>query len=472
MKQFARFFAEATHQLSNWDAIVSSSDLLQKTVSLLNELEALGGEAYIVGGAVRDIFLKTPAHDIDISTNVPLDVISKNFKTNELGRSAEFGIIVVHWEGEQFEVAQFRKDSATSADGRRPDSISLASSFEDDSSRRDLSFNAMGLTKDGLVIDYHGGIDDLNNKLVRTVGKASQRFNEDGLRILRALRFAAKMGFEIEKDTRDSASKLKHLLNNISPERIKDELFKAAANGPSLARYIRHLDDTNILKDILPEIYELKDKPHNPIHHPEGGAYEHTLAAVSSSKSKDPVQNIAVLLHDIGKGLTLAYIDGQPTYHGHEAVSAELANKIGTRLRMTNDQKEAIEFAAAHHMKGHNIDKLTDKNILKLRQSPHWDTLYNTIYSDEASRGSLFDPTKFQQKMDHVEALYQKYGDSKELEARMSALIDGKLIMSVIPGIQGAQIGLTKNAIRDWILDNEFNVTADDVVNKIKELNK
>lgn len=433
-------------------------------------MESLGGEAYIVGGAVRDLVLGKPAHDVDISTNVPIDTIREHFPTNELGRSAEFGVIVVHWEGEQFEVAQFREDIGSS-DNRRPDSVNLTKSFEKDAARRDLSFNAMGLTKDGKIVDYYHGLEDLKAKIVRTVGSARDRFKEDGLRILRAFRFAAKLGFGIESETRKAASELKDLINGLSAERVRDEMFKAAESGESLARYIEHLDNAGILEIILPELHILKQRPHSPKWHPEGDSYVHTLEAVKKSQSKDPVENIAVLFHDLGKGVTMGTKNEQPTYYGHEAAGGLIVDQIAKRLRFSKEQAEAIRFATIEHMKGHNIHTMTDKKVLALRQHPYWSSLKNTMYSDEAARGpGLFDPVKFQQKLDHVEKVFDKVGNKEQLTAKLAALVNGQLIMSLVPGIEGKEIGRIKKAVSDWIIDNEINVTAEQVKQKILEL--
>jgi len=390
---------------------------------------------------------------------------------------------------------------------RYPNTIKLTNSFEEDSKRRDLTFNALGLNKDGVIIDYHNGIEDLNNKIIKTVGDAKERFIEDGLRVIRCLRFSSKMGFTIEPSTKSAIIELKYLVSNLSSERIRDELYKAATSGNSLANFIEHLDDVGLLVDILPEMKALQKSPHFYLHHPEGAkvidvtknepykskkdlsdfditnpehqdiskykilegnAYEHTLAALRASKSTDPVELICCLLHDIGKAITHKEENGKHSYNGHEFDGLKLVDDIAVRLKLPNKDKEAIKFAMEHHMKAHKIKELNKNKLLAIRQNPNWPYLKSTIYSDEASRGTpLFNEKEFQDKMEYIESVFKKFGETEAFEKKMSELITGKIIMELIPGIQGKDIGIIKEKIRQWIVDNDFQVTPEEVKQKI-----
>ena len=472
MISFKQFIKEAltTKKLDNWHETLKNHEYLNIAIELLGKIEELGGEALVVGGAVRDLLLGKEPHDIDITTNVNLDKIEAHFPAYDLGKSKTFGVIGIKYKGHIFEIAHYRTEAEYS-DNRRPDEVKLVKSFEEDSKRRDLTFNALGLNKDGVIIDYHNGIEDLNNKIIKTVGDAKERFVEDALRILRTLRFSAKMGFSIDPDTKSALIELKHLVNNMSSERIRDELYKAATNGKSLASFILHLDDIGLLKDVIPELEDLHNKEHTKETHPEGDAFWHTIAAIRASKETDPVHNIAIALHDIGKAITQTFTpEGKPQYKGHEFDGLKLVDDIAIRLKLPNKDKEAIKFAMEHHMKAHKIKELNKNKLLAIRQNPNWPYLKSTIYSDEVSRGTpLFNEKDFQDKMEYIESVFKKFGETEAFEKKMSELITGKIIMELIPGIQGKDIGIVKEKVRQWIVDNDFQVTSEQVKQKILE---
>ncbi len=472
---FAQFLREES--ISNWDMTRQSNSMIDDAAKLCDEIEAIDNSytALIVGGAVRDLLMgNSQVHDVDIATNAPLDVLEAMFSTHDIGKSKDFGIVTIKYGQHNFEVANFRKEEGYS-DNRRPDKVTNVDTFEHDAARRDFTFNAMGLTSDGQIVDYYGGADDIRKGVIRAVGNAQQRFEEDALRLLRAIRFASKFGFDIEHDTEQAIKKLAFTVNNLSPERIHQELIKTAElGGPALAKYVRKLDRVGMLDKILPEIKALHGMKHNLVHHPEadGDVLGHVLAAVEQSPSKDPIENLAVLFHDLGKATTLGkHKDtGQPTYYGHEAAGAPIFDKIADRLKFTNDEREAIKLAITDHMHGHNIEKLSTKKLVAMRQHKHWPVLKNTIYSDEASREHLFDKQAFERKMKYVEDLFQKFGDTAAFEAKMGALVNGQMIMALVPGVKGKDIGRIKDAVRDWIIENEFNVTVDQVKGKIEQV--
>lgn len=260
--------------LKQWKEYISSNPELKAAVAIMNKIEKAGYRAYIVGGSVRDIILgDLKPHDIDIATNAPMDVLDKLFKTYDIGKSKDFGIVVIKVGSFSFEIAQFRKDGKYS-DGRRPDQVTITGSFEGDAGRRDFTINAMGINSKGEIIDYFDGRKDIKNKILRTVGDPKQRFSEDYLRMMRLARFSSKLGFEIEKGTAKAARKLSTNILDIAPERIKDELMKSAAqSGEKFAQYILQLDKLKLLKYILPEVMNLKWFRENLQHHPETRGY-------------------------------------------------------------------------------------------------------------------------------------------------------------------------------------------------------
>lgn len=469
-KDYTALLQEAEHQYEGWEEMLSSNPLLRKGASLCGEIEQLGGEALIVGGVVRDLILGKPVNDVDIATNVPLEKIEAKFKTVDIGQSKDFGIVSVLYGDEAFEVAHYRSDGDYS-DNRRPDDVSLEQSFEADSLRRDFTINAMGINKEGVIIDHHGGVEALKNKVIQAVGDPDQRFKEDALRLLRAIRFAARLGFEIEEDTKRSIMELSQSVQGLSPERVRDELFKAAKNdGNTLASYIEHLDDVGLLEQILPEVKALQGLEHNPEHHPEGDVWEHVLAAVRASGSKDPVKNLAILFHDLGKAVTRGYKDdGSVTYYGHEAAGVPIFVALARRLKFSNAEREAIEHSVEHHMQGHLIDQMTDKKALKLRQSPHWDVFRNVVKADAKSRLHLWDEEAFERDMARLEALHARYGDQEALRQRVKGFIDGRRVVA-LTGAKGPEIGRILSAVSDWLIDVEFHVSPEEVETKIREV--
>ena len=470
---FKEFYTEATEvPLTNWADLQQKSPMLKAAVGLLIAIEEVNSsaEALIVGGAVRDILLQKDPKDIDIATNMATEELTRHFKTHDVGASKDFGIHTVTWEGFQFEVAAFRTEG-TSTDNRRPDSVSKVDSFEEDSKRRDITFNALGLSRDGVIIDYHNGIEDLNNKIVRTVGNAHERFKEDGLRLCRVMRFAAKMGFKIEPETKKAIIELKHLVEAMPGERVRDEMLKAATSGNSLADYFIHLNDVGLLEKILPEFKAMEGKPHTKETHPEGGVFEHVISAMRHSRSTDPITNLAIAFHDLGKAITLTFTpEGKPQYKGHEYDGLPLVDAIASRLKFSTEDKQAIKFAMEHHMLGHRIKEMSPSKLIGMRHSPHWEHLKQTFRADDASRLHLFDEKEYDSKMEHIENLYNTFGKKQEFEKKMSELINGQMIMQIVPGIKGPEIGKIKDAVRQWIVDAQFQVTQDQVIAKIKEL--
>lgn len=509
--KFNKYFTEALRKepIDNWSSLIQSNDYLRTATNLMAEIERLGGEAYIVGGAVRDLLLNTPAHDVDIATNVDIEVLASHFRTHNIGKSQDFGILSIHWGDFTYEVAHFRSEQGYS-DNRRPDQVTNVKSFEKDTERRDLTFNALGLDRHGTILDYQNGIEDLKNGIVRTVGSPHDRFIEDSLRILRVARFAAKLGFKIDPETRKVMIELGHTVDNVSKERVHDELFKASTSGTALANYIEHLDDVGLLTRILPEIKIMQTNTHHVMHHPEGAkvkpitggdwnpfditnpthldpeqyelqkgtVFDHIMAVLRASQSQDPVTNQALLFHDVGKPVSrIPYINKETGkeegegYPGHEHAGLAVFDKIANRLKYSNKEKEAIKFAMEHHMWGHRIRELAKSKVLKMRQNPNWDVLRHTMRADDASRGQpLFDPEEFQSRMDYVEQIFKSFGETQEFERKMSALINGKLIIDLVPGIQGKEIGRIKTATRDWIVGKEFAVTPEEVAEYVQSL--
>jgi len=458
--------------LSGWNVYVKRIPMLKAAVSVLERINKKKFKAYIVGGTVRDLVLGTDPHDIDIATNMPIDEINKLFKTYELGRSTDYGIVIIKEKGFDFEIAQFRSDGVY-IDGRRPETVEIKGSFKDDAERRDFTINAMGIDKDGNIIDYFNGQKDIKNKLLRTVGDPNDRFGEDKLRIMRAARFAAKFGMEIDKDTKKAAIKVSKEITKLSVERIRDELFKSASMGSDkFAKYLRILDDFKVLQVILPEIAALKYKPHTKQHHPESdNVFGHVLRALEVSKTKKPIEQLAILLHDVGKLITqgVGKSSSHHTYYGHAERGIKLVDDISRRLKLANKDREALLFAVGNHMRFHNILGMKPSKVAKMVNDDNWDVLKIVAYADRAVR-SRNDGTidkDYQDIIKRAIEIKDKYGIQK-LD-KISKMASGERIMKLTGLKPGKEVGVIKKNVMNWIIDNNVN-DQEAIDNYIKDL--
>lgn len=461
---FKQYLKEAK-MLKDWQKYVMNNAELKAGVRVLHKIEKSGYKALLVGGSIRDIILgNSNISDFDIATNAPMNVLEKIFKTYDIGKSRDFGIVVVKESGFSFEVAQFRTDGKY-IDGRRPESVIITGSFQDDAARRDFTINAMAVNSKGEIIDYFDGKKDIKNKILKTVGDPRERFGEDYLRMMRLARFSSKLGFDIDKDTKKAAQKFSTNIKELAPERIRTELMKAAGqSGDKFAEYILTLDKLKILKHILPEVVNLKWYRENLQHHPEtrgsgGTVYAHVLAALRASNTADPIKNLAILLHDVGKGVTFSQENGLPRYLQHAKMSIELVEDIVKRLKMSNKEKEALLFAVGNHMKFHKLLDMRASKIAKLVNDDNWDVLVAVGRADEFSRGNVFKHAgAFGKLIDKAIKIKEKYG-TKEVEKRLK-LVDGHHVMQLTGLKQGKQVGdiirkVTVKIIDDDIQDQE-----------------
>jgi tRNA nucleotidyltransferase/poly(A) polymerase len=459
--RFTRYLIEAREQLKDWQDYIKRNKELKAAVDVLRKINKKKYKAYIVGGSVRDIVLgNLKPHDVDIATNMPMDELGRMFKTYNIGQSKDFGIVVVKHGGSDFEVAQFRQDG-TYADGRRPESVQITGKFKDDVERRDFTINAMGINANGEIVDYFDGKRDIKNKVLRTVGDPFKRFGEDYLRMMRLARFAAKLDFEVDKDTEKAAQKLAHNITGLPPERIKDELIKSASqSGDKFAKYIEILDKLKLLKHILPEIVNLKWYRENLQHHPEtrgkgGTVFSHVMAALKKSDTADPIKNLAILLHDVGKGVTLSHDKGLPKYLGHAKKSVDLVDALATRLRMSNKEKEALLFAVGNHMKFHNILDMKPSKIAKIVSDDNWDVLVAVGKADEYARGHMFaHKGEFEKIVDKAIKVKEKFG-AKQVNKQIK-LVDGKDVMRLTGLKPGKEVGKVITKVTADIMDNDI----------------
>ena len=273
-------------------------------------------EVYLVGGCVRDLLLNRQPKDWDFTTNLTPEEMKKLFPKNSFYNNKFGTFSVVGKNGEVFEITTFRTDVGYS-DGRHPDRVKWGKSLAEDVARRDFTINAIAISLKPTIkiIDLFGGRKDLENKLVKTVGDPDQRFAEDGLRLMRAVRIASQLGFEIEEKTLKSIQKNAKLINNISGERVRDELFKLLLS-PTPSVGIELLRQSGLLKEIMPELLdgvEMAQKGHHI-----NDVWTHNLKTLDNCQSKNPITRLAALLHDVGKPKSMKGKGEARTFHNHE----------------------------------------------------------------------------------------------------------------------------------------------------------
>ena len=340
---------------------LSAVRLPQPVADILRQLNRAGHEAYVVGGCVRDALLGREPHDWDICTSaLPEQVIASFPAHNVYKTGIQHGTVLLRWEGEGYEITTFRTEGGYS-DHRHPDAVRFVGDIKEDLARRDFTINAMAYHPDTGVVDWFGGQEDLKSGLIRCVGVPEERFREDGLRILRALRFGARYGFPIEKETAQALHRCKHLLDYIAKERIFSEL-KGILIGDGMADLLRTHRD--ILTVFLPELAPLFDFDQKNPHHCYD-VWEHTLHAMANI-APDPTLRLAMLFHDLGKPATFTLDEqGEGHCNGHSAVSAAMAREILTRLRCDRETSDAVVTLVAWHDRVRQFNRRSTLRLLE-----------------------------------------------------------------------------------------------------------
>lgn len=373
--------------------------------SIVARLRGSGYDAYFAGGCVRDLILGIAPSDFDVATSAHPDAVLQMFpRTFAVG--AHFGVILVadELDGQEIvtEVATFRSDLGYS-DGRRPEAVRFSESAEEDVLRRDFTINGMLLDPPtGEVLDYVGGRADIAAKLIRAIGDPVVRFDEDKLRMLRAVRFAARFDFEIEARTETAIRQHAVDIRQVSSERIRDELTRMLIEGRA-RRAFELLDRTHLLKVVLPEIDRLHGVEQPAEFHPEGDVWTHTMMLLEQLPAGvSPTLAWGALLHDVGKPATFSAGPGRIRFNGHVEVGVRIAEDIGRRLRFSNDESEQIAALVENHMRFGDVARMkasTLKRFFRLREFPEHLALHRMDCL--ASHGGLelydFARTKFEE---------------------------------------------------------------------------
>jgi poly(A) polymerase len=412
-------------------------------LQIAQRLHARGYAAYFAGGCVRDLLLGRTPKDFDVATAATPDAVQQAFPHTE-SVGAHFGVILVldKIDGERIatEVATFRSDGAYS-DGRRPDAVRFSTDPAEDVRRRDFTIN--GLLLDPIafergdeikscVFDVVGGQADLAAGVIRAIGEPDLRFTEDKLRMLRAVRFAARLGFSIEPKTMAAIGGLAPSIHQVSCERTRDELTKILTEGAA-RRGFELLDETGLLNEVLPEVKRLQGVEQPPQFHPEGDVWIHTLMLLEHLPAgASATLAWGMLLHDIGKPATFTPPDpNRPgdriRFNGHVEVGIAIARTILTRLRFSNDECDQILALVKHHMQFGDVQKMKQSTLKRFLRLPRFDEHLALHYADVMSSHGMLDMYKYAKEN------YERMGE-EEIKPRLLVTGEDLIAAGYRPG--------------------------------------
>jgi poly(A) polymerase len=440
------------------EAMLPHTPQFAAAIAILRKLRDEGHQAYLAGGCVRDLLLNRQPKDYDVATSATPDIVLDLFpRTFAVG--AHFGVVLVsaEFDGQPTltEVATFRSDGVYS-DGRHPDAVRYSLSAEEDVQRRDFTINGLLLNPDlnsdspglgmnssagapglasetwdtapsalrRLVLDHVGGLADLDAGILRAIGQPENRFEEDRLRMLRAVRFAARFGFQIAPATHSAIRSLAHKIESVSRERVRDELTRMLTEGHARKAF-ELLDQTNLLAQVLPEVSRLKGVEQPPQYHPEGDVWTHTLMLLTQLEPGSPMTLAwGALLHDIGKPATFQPSSGpgdRIRFNGHVEVGMAIAAEICRRLRFSNDETTQILALIENHMRFADTPRMkaaTLKRFFRLDRFPEHLALHRM--DCQASSGNL----------DHYNYARERYESMPPEEVRPTPLLTGRELIA------------------------------------------
>jgi poly(A) polymerase len=372
-------------------------------ISIIQTLHRQGFQAYLVGGCVRDLLLKREPADYDVATSgTPAQVMEMFPDTYAVG--VQFGVVLVPLPEDQrtsggenvppksqaVEVATFRSDLGYS-DGRRPDEVRFSQDPHEDVARRDFTINGMMLDPvSGEVLDFVGGRRDLEAGVIRAIGDPGRRFAEDKLRMLRAVRFAARFEYAIERETMAAIQRHAHEIEVVSSERVRDELTKMLTEGHARRAFLL-MDESGLLKEVLPEISAMKGVEQPPEFHPEGDVFVHTLLLLENLPQPcPPTLAWGALLHDVGKPATFHVAPDRIRFDNHVDVGVKIAEEICERLRFSNHDTAQVLALVDNHMRFGHVTRMKESTLKKFLRLPGFEEHLELHRADSlASHGNL-----------------------------------------------------------------------------------
>ena len=422
-------------------------------------LKTSGFEAFLIGGSVRDFIMGLPIGDIDITTNAtPTEVkeVFRDFRVIETG--IKHGTVTVLIDNEPLEITTYRSES-TYSDNRHPDSVTFSKTLSDDVVRRDFTMNAIAYDFSDGFCDLVKGIEDIENQTIRCIGNAETRFNEDALRILRALRFSSVLGFTIEENTKSAIHKCKDLLLNISSERIREEFVKLIC-GKNAYNVLKEFSD--VIAVFIPEIRPCIDFKQENRHHCFD-VYTHILKSVEKS-SPDATTRLALFFHDIAKPL-VAHFDekGEQHYYGHPKKSAEITKKILTRLRFDNDTKNKVVTLVAFHdspILVNNSVSPDRKRLKKIMSQIGVELIFPLIeikYCDNSAQNPIY--FRGEEFYTLTRNTIKEILDEQECFSIKDLAINGNDLIKM--GYNGKKIGIILNDVLEMVINEKIENSPD-----------
>jgi len=442
---------------------------------VIDELKKKGFEAYLVGGCVRDLLRKAEPKDWDVATNAVPEKIGNIFKKSFIDN--KFGTVTVltgskNPKLKEVEVTPFRIEEKYS-DKRHPDKVKWAKNIKEDLARRDFTVNAMALRLDSgqalKIIDPFGGQKDLEDKIIQAAGKAEDRFSEDALRMMRAVRFATTLSWEIEKNTAQAIKKNSPWLQAISKERIRDEFLKIIM-AEGAAEGIEFLRKLELLKYIIPELeegYKISQNKHHIY-----DCYEHALHSLdyAAKKKFNKYVRIAALLHDIGKPRSKEGEGADSTFYNHEIIGARMTFQILNRLKFSKKDIEKITKLVRYHLFYYNVDEVGEASVRRLIRNvglENMDELLEVRMADRIGSGC---PKAEPYKLRHMRYIIEKVSQDP-ISVKMLK-VSGNDVMKVLNIKAGPQIGWVLGVLLSYVLTNPKRNKKDFLEKEIKKLGK
>ncbi len=480
----------------------------------LGRLLIASKEVFVVGGCVRDVLLGKKPQDWDLTTNAKPEELLEIFPQGKYQN--DFGTVIVPWKylldidnvsretikpdflekvnsGDNLEITTYRIEARYS-DRRHPDRVSFADSIEEDLARRDFTINAMALRpdtaflvnlerflrEDALIndcefemelLDLFQGRKDLKEKLVRSVGSPWERFDEDALRMMRAVRFACQLGFEVERATREAILSNQSKLRFVSQERIRDELIKILTS-PQPAQGIRLLDEVGLLVRILPEVAKAKGVRQNKHHYfgPFNTVFAHMVASLEKCPSEKLTVRLAALLHDVGKPPTKRGQGKEATFHGHEYVGAKMTQKTLEYLRFPRKTIEKVILLVKNHMFYYNVDEVGEAGVRRLVRKVGLENIQDLLDVRIADRLGSGVPKAVPYKLRHFQFMVDKV--SQDPLSVKQLVINGRDLIRELGLSPGPRIGAILEVLLSRVLDNPSLNRKDQLLNLAKELEK
>jgi poly(A) polymerase/tRNA nucleotidyltransferase (CCA-adding enzyme) len=433
---------------------------------IIKKFSKQGYQIFVVGGVVRDLLLGKTGTDWDFTTNATPEQIlavlgDEAFYDNKYGT---VGVLIEGFE-KPFEITTYRTEHDYS-DGRRPDKVEWGESLEEDLSRRDFTINAMALG-DEKLIDIFGGQKDLENKIVRAVGNARDRFAEDALRMMRAVRIAAQLGFAIEENTKQAISANAKTISKVSPERIHDELLKIFGS-PNPAQGYTLLRECGLGMELLPEMeatFGVEQK--SPGRHHIYDVGTHSVETLRHCESVDPITRFAALIHDSGKTRTQRkYPDGRITFYSHEMESTKIAQKISERFRFSNKEKDKFVRLVRWHQFTMD-ERMTDSAVRRIITNVGAENVEDLLALRVADRvGSGARPSSWR-----LEKLKQRFVDvQKQPFAVADLAIDGRDVMEIKSILAGPMVGRYLQVLFEEVVEKNLDNEREVLMGRLKEL--